>query len=180
MRMLAEFGAPPLLGELTGAIDLEGPLSRPVIQGGIRIAGLEMDHGDAAIGRPADVTIDLSLGEAGLATEARIDGLGDGPVTLDFRLPMRLSLLPFAVDLPETLPLDGRVTARSRLEPLVALAALDGQQVEGDLDLDLRLDGTVARPLVTGRLDIRGGRLIDAASGVVLNDRRRQRGRGDR
>ena len=83
---------------------------------------------------------------------------------------MQLSLQPFALDLPETLPLDGEVTAKSRLEPLVALAALDGQVVDGDLTVDLELAGTVARPLVSGRLDIANGRFADALSGIILRD----------
>lgn len=168
LAMLAEFGAPPLHGNLVGRLDLDGPLAAPVIGGNIEIAGLGLDDGAESPARPADVAIDLALRDGRLTSEARIDGLGDGPITAEFRLPVRLSLQPYALDLPETLPLDGRIAAQSRLAPLVALAALDGQQVDGALDMDLRLEGTVARPRVDGRLAITEGQLSDAASGIVL------------
>ncbi len=170
MAMLAEFGAPPMQGELTGQVTLDGPLTAPLIDGTMMIADLVMMQGKERLGGPANVAIDIALADTEFVTNARVDGLGDGPITLDFRLPMQLSLQPFALDLPETLPLDGKVTAKSRLEPLVALAALDGQTVEGDLTLDLRIEGTVARPQVTGKLDIANGRIADALSGIILRD----------
>ncbi len=170
MAMLADLGGPPLRGDLTGRLDLEGSLAAPVIQGGIAIAGLQLADPDQATGVSAEVAVDLSLGPAGLATAARVQGLGDGPILAELRVPMRLSLQPFAFDLRQTAPLDGRLTAQSRLEPLAAVAALDGQQIEGNLDLDLRLAGTVAAPVVSGRLDIANGRVADAASGIILTD----------
>ena len=170
MSILAEFGGPAMLGELTGRIDLEGSLSAPVIEGGLQIAGLQFADPDHTDGRPADVTVSLSLTNAGLVTATRVDGLGDGPIVADFRVPLRFSLQPFAVDLPQTAPLDGRIAAQSSLQPLVALAALDGQQIEGNLDLDLRLAGTVAAPVVSGQLDISNGRVADALSGIILTD----------
>jgi translocation and assembly module TamB len=176
LAMLAELGGPPLHGDLSGRFDLDGSLAAPVIAGAIRIADLEVHDDDdpqlggAVAAAPANVSVDIALGTEGLTTAARVDGLGDGPILADFRLPMRLSIVPFALDLPETLPLDGTLRASTRLEPLVALAALDGQQIEGNLDLDLRLDGTVERPLVDGRLDITGGRVADAISGIILTE----------
>jgi translocation and assembly module TamB len=176
MSMLAEFGGPSLLGDLTGRFDVDGSLSAPLIEGSINIANLEVDHGmdlernDRLQVPRADVEMNVALQPEGLRADVRVDNLGDGQIIAEFRMPMRLSLMPFAVDLPSTLPLDGTITATSRLEPLVALAALDGQQVEGDLDLDLRLDGTVERPLVTGRVGIIDGRVADAVSGVILSD----------
>lgn len=181
MPMLAEFGAPPLLGELTGEIDLTGRLSAPVIDGEIRIAGLELDDGQQVFGRAADVDVALSLSGDGLVTEARLQGIGDNPILAEFRLPVRLSLAPFAFELPETLPLDGRLTAQSRLAPLVSLAALDGQTIQGELDVDLTLGGTIDRPRLNGELAIADGRVADAISGVVLTDLTLLlRGTGDR
>ncbi len=170
MAMLADFGAPGLEGELTGEVDLEGPLGAPVITGNLAIDGLEYHDGDDTIGRPADVRLDLALRDARFSADASIDGLGDRPITAEFHLPVRLSLEPFAFELPEELPLDGRLAANSRLAPLVAFANLDGQQLDGQLAADLRLQGTVARPDVQGELTITGGSFSDAISGIVLDD----------
>lgn len=181
MRMLAEFGAPPLLGELTGEIDLTGRLSAPLIDGRIRIAGLELDDGQQVFGRAAEVGVALALTGDGFVTEARVEGIGDNPIVAELRLPVRLSLAPFALDLPETLPLDGRVSAQSRLAPLVSLAALDGQTIQGDLDLDLTLGGTIDQPRLDGQVAIDNGRVADAISGVILTDLTiLLRGTGDR
>lgn len=170
MTMLADFGAPGLEGELTGEVDLDGPLGAPVITGNIAIAGLAYSDGYDTVGRPADIRLDLALRDARFTADATVDGLGDGPITAEFRLPVRLSLEPFAFELPETLPLDGRLAANSRLAPLVAFAHLDGQQLDGQLAADLRLRGTVARPEVEGELSITGGSFSDAISGIVLTD----------
>ncbi len=170
MAMLAELGGPELEGDLAGRFALEGSLAAPRIDGGLEIAGLQLTDPDHSAGRPADVTVELQLDAAGLVTRTRIEGLGDGPFSADVALPMRLSLRPFAVDLAENAPLDGRLTGQSRLEPLVALAALDGQQIEGALDLDLRLGGTVASPVASGALEITNGRVTDALSGIILTD----------
>jgi translocation and assembly module TamB len=170
MAMLAEFAGPPFQGELTGRFDLEGSPSAPVIDGDIRITGLQLADPDHTAGMPADVTVELALSAAGLVTTARVDGIGDRPILADLRVPMRVSLQPFAIDLPETSPLDGRVIAQSRLEPLAAVAALDGQRIEGVLDLDLRLAGTVGDPVLSGQLDISNGRLADDLTGIILTD----------
>jgi translocation and assembly module TamB len=170
MTMLAEFGGPNFKGDLEGRIDLEGPLAAPVVTGAIEIAGLQLAAPDHSADRPADITLELRLDNAGLVTATRIEGLGDAPLAADFAMPMRLSLQPFAVDIAETAPLDGRLAGQTRLEPLVAFAALDGQQIEGALDLDLRLGGTVARPVASGALEISNGRVTDALSGIILTD----------
>ncbi len=176
MAMLAEFGGPELAGDLEGRLDLTGPLAAPVIEGDLAIAGLQLadpDQGadpEQSTGRPADVSVELQLDAAGLVTATRIEGLGDGPLTADFAVPMRLSLQPFAIDLAESAPLDGRLAGQSRLAPLVAFAALDGQEIEGALDLDLRLSGTVANPVASGALEITDGRFADALSGIILTD----------
>lgn len=181
MPMLADFGAPDLEGELTGRIDLEGSLRAPVITGDIAIAGLEVSDDYASEARPADVRLDLALRDARLTAQATIQGIGDGPITAEFRLPVRLSLEPFAFELPETLPLDGRLAAETRLAPLVAFAHLDGQRLDGQLRLDLRLAGTVVRPLVAGEIEVTNGSLSDAISGIVLDDLALTiEGRGDR
>ena len=170
MAMLAEFGAPPLHGELTGRFDLRGTLTSPIIEGGFEIVGLQIADRWQTAGVPADVTFELALDADGLVTATRITGLGERPIAADFRVPLQLSLQPFAFDLPQTAPLDGRLMAQTRLEPLAALAALDGQQVVGNLDLDLRLSGTVGSPVASGYLDISNGRVTDAVSGIILTD----------
>jgi len=170
MTVLADFGGPPFEGDLDGRFDLEGSLGAPVLTGGLQISGLK--HGDPGhrADLPADITIELQLDETGLATGVRIEGPAEQPLVADFRLPMNLSLQPFAIDLAESAPLDGRLTGQSRLEPLVAFAALDGQQIEGALDLDLRLGGTIASPVASGELTISNGRVADALSGIILTD----------
>ncbi len=170
MRMVADFGGPDLEGELTGRVDLEGPLGAPVVKGDLAIAGLALRQGGDTRGRPADVDLGLALRDSRLSMDAKVEGVGDGPITLALRLPMQLSLEPFAFELPRTLPVDGRLAAETRLAPLVAFAQLDGQRLDGALSADLRLAGTLARPRLEGRLEVDDGSLSDAISGIVLRD----------
>lgn len=170
LARLTAFGGPKLEGRGTATLTVSGAPEAPSLSLRAEVTQLRVPGGPPGL-PPASASLEAQSERGrGLEATLRLTGLVDEPATARVALPLRLSLQPFAVELPEDARVDGQVRARARLERLAALAALDGQRVAGRLDVDLRLAGTLARPSLSGRAAIADGLVEDAFTGAMIRD----------
>jgi translocation and assembly module TamB len=168
LRWSEVFGGPEMSGQASAAIDMSGDVADPRISTTLNIDG-RLDNatpGDL----PLDIEVTALLDQGRLAAELKGSGLTDKPIYADARLPARLSLLPFALELPEDGALEGRIDADLELARLVELLALDDQRLSGNLVTNVTISGTFGRPLVRGPLILSSGSYENSASGTVLED----------
>ncbi len=172
LSTLAAFGGPAIGGKASGTLTVTGAASAPDAQLHLTVDGLA-PAGGFATGGPKPLTVDMRAqldGGRKLAATVLLQKLKKGPLTVTATLPLRLSLQPFAFDLPTSAPLDARLKGDADLAELASLAELDGQRVAGTLSTDLTLGGTLDAPRVNGTLGIANGLVEDSISGAMLRN----------
>jgi len=168
LPMLAAFGAPDFAGEIGGELTLKGSAAAPTIDLRLNVGDLRPNDRAHRPGSGIDAELLAGLSQAGAEARLEIGGLGQEPGIVTVRVPARLSLQPFDFDLPDSAPLDGGIDGVIDLTRLAALASLDGQTIQGLLDTDFTIGGTLARPTVDGQSQLRNGLVEDSLTGVSL------------
>jgi translocation and assembly module TamB len=172
LSALAAFGGPPVQGTARGTLTVSGRAAAPDATLQLNVDKLEPagGFGPGSL-KPLALVVQADVrGGRALTARLELQKLKKGPFTVTASLPLRLSLQPFAFDLPESAPLDAHLTGKADLAELAALAALDGQRVAGELATDLSLGGTLAAPRVNGTLTIANGLVEDSISGAMLRN----------
>ena len=103
-----------------------------------------------------------------LKAEANLAAGDDVSLKADFAAPVNTG--PDAMGLPPDAPLTGRVQGRTRLSLITHVLRRDDQTLEGDCDIDYRIDGTWSEPSLTGQATVRGARYENFRSGTVVAD----------
>ena len=172
LAMLASFGAPALGGTANATLQLNGPLAAPRGDLSLSVPDLRVNNGLARDFPAAALDVKARVGDGRASADVSLANLTAKPVTASAAVPLTLSLSPFAVALPREGALSGRLDAKADLARIVQLAALDGQRAKGPLDASFQLSGTLAAPLVNGRLTVGPATFEDAISGVAYSDLR--------
>ncbi len=133
-----------------------------------QIRGLGFDKTEDAI---QNMDADLQAGWAGRSVEARAEVRGDfgEPFRANVKVPVSRS----ANGLPRQArsgAIAGGVTWRGRLGDLWALVPAPGHVLDGELDIDLGLGGTMAAPSYSGRVDLNDGAYQNLDAGTILTD----------
>lgn len=185
-------GRARLAGGVSGKLDLTMDDLRPLA----RLTGAPLDAGALSVAatfntgagtaeftaqgtglRPTDIARSagaLSLDATGrwrggrLKIEASLGGGFGDPFALDADLPLRAAgLVPV---MPAKGTIDAGVKWRGEIGPLWALVPLADHILEGRLDLDLRVNGTVAAPQPAGDVALTGGRYENLETGTILSE----------
>lgn len=157
----------PTAGRLNAELAVNGSPRDPRLAldlrlGGVRYPGL---RDFPALGLEADV--DYARG--GVRANARILGGSGASGALRAAFPAKLSLSPFAFDLPADGRLAGDVDARLDLTILPTLLQIDDQTMDGTVQAALDLSGTLGDPRITGSIGMDGGRYQNLNTGTVLD-----------
>jgi translocation and assembly module TamB len=168
LRWSEVFGGPAMTGEARAAIDMSGDVTNPTLSAELNIDGQFSDTTPSAL--PLEIALTALLEKGRFAAKVRGEGLTDKPIDADANFPARLSLLPFAFDLPKDGPLEGRIDADLNLARLAELLELDDQKLFGNLVTDIRLGGTLGAPSAQGPVTLDGGSYENDASGTALQD----------
>jgi translocation and assembly module TamB len=171
LDLLESFGAPRLSGRVSARLALDGPVRAPTGTAELRVQDLAMD---LAAGVKPDAVLQARLGGGRLEASLDVSGLGAQPVLARAAVPITLSLEPFVLALDQGAPLSGSIAGPVDLARVTRLAALDGEQATGILQMALDLGGTVRRPELGGTLDLAGGTFQELRSGIILRDLRLQ------
>lgn len=163
LARLAPLGLPELPGMLGANLRLGGPARAPDGRLELNLSGL--GRPDAPAGLEASLRL---TGGRELALEARTSGLGPEPLTLTLQAPLRVDLEAGRVEPIAEAPASGRARGRLELARLAPLLPIDGQSLEGPLEVDLALAGRIDAPWLSGSVRLEGGALADATTGLRL------------
>lgn len=169
LRWSEIFGGPSLAGDARANIDLSGTISEPIVIASLGVEGV-LGEGVTPTDVPLDMSLNTRLEQGRLATSFEASRLTRKPITATASLPVRLTLRPFAFDMPKDGQLDGRVDAEVLLARLADFLALDDQTLKGTLFADISIGGTIGEPKIRGPVTLEGGGYENGATGTDIRD----------
>ena len=158
-----------LIGSIDGRINLTGPVKSPTGAATLQIKGVRPAGPDYKTVPPLSVSLNLNLARDILMGKADISGLSKDPGHADFTLPMKFSLKPFSMSIPEGGTLTGSVSAKVDLSLLPVLLSLDNQTLTGTAQADLKVSGQMKNPQISGQVIIADGRYVNARVGALFD-----------
>ena len=171
LPLLGLFGLGGFDGTGSATAALSGSPAHPRLTAEARLDGLKLiaEGGLSLPSMAAQATASLEDGKLALTTA--LAGTGKkATVSAQLALPARFSLSPWALALPPTGGLSGRLSADGDLADLAPLLARINTRLVGRLVADLSLAGTLASPALAGSVNLTGSRLENADTGLVLHD----------
>ncbi|GIL41815.1 translocation/assembly module TamB domain-containing protein [Roseiterribacter gracilis] len=165
------------LGEMRGAsgvieadLSLDGARSDPTGKLHVALRDLNLAAALRPDAKPLQIALDANLARRVVS----LDGVATSPtgarLALTGRAPMLVDLQQNKVGLVQDGALALRLAGGGTLEDVADLLPIGEDRVEGRYDVDLHVDGTVARPLAGGRVAIANGRYLNQDSGAELRD----------
>jgi translocation and assembly module TamB len=162
-------GAPDIAGAATGSIRLQG-------YGGESTGNMEIRLDELMLRDPqfqdmpaATITARGELQQGRLDAALNVQGL-KGPIDVLLQVPLQLSVSPLTWSLPPQGEVNGTLVGDIDLPWIPLLMSLDDQGLEGRLEMNLTLGGTVAAPDISGEGKIQNASYEHIRSGTVIKD----------
>ena len=165
----------PLLNrDMTGMadirLDLSGPLSDPQVQLNLHVR--EHKLLDLEGGKPLLLEVKLNSRRDGarFLADLELSGLSEVPFKADTVIPGHLSLKPFSFDLNKEGPIKGKLQGHLDLAIFKSMPDMTGQNIEGLVEVDMGVNGTMNNWALTGGIALSGGRYENVEQGTILAD----------
>jgi translocation and assembly module TamB len=162
-------GVPDVAGTATGSIRFNGQPGEPYGSLEVRFDGLALRDPQFQDLPPATLTTRAKLQKGRLNTGIILEGLKE-PFEAQLDIPLELSASPLGWSLPPQGRLHGALSGKLDLALIPLLMSLDDQSVEGRLEINLGLRGTVGAPEITGEGRIESGAYENLRSGTLFKD----------
>ncbi len=160
--------APDLRGRVTGRVSLRG--AGDDLSGSANVTLAQLRSIDAPRGLSVDGAVNATLINNTLRIQANAAGTDAVQATADVTLPVEASAAPLRLAIARTRPMSGEVVVRGQIQPIWDVFFGGERTLAGQVDGRAILNGTLAAPLLTGRLNLTEGRFRDNGSGLVLDD----------
>ncbi|KPF82428.1 hypothetical protein IP78_03710 [Brevundimonas sp. AAP58] len=160
--------APDLRGSVTGRVSLRGQDDDLSGSANVRLAGLRSI--DAPRGLSVDGAVLATLVNDTLRLQANASGTNAVTATADVTLPVEASAAPLRLAIARTRPMSGEVDIDGQIQPIWDVFFGGERSLAGQVDASATLGGTLAAPLLNGRMTLEEGRFSDSGSGLLLND----------
>jgi translocation and assembly module TamB len=170
LRVMNVVGFPDLSGSATGHMVFLGSAAHQAGRFAISIKEFGLRRTQLRSLPPGALKASADFQEGRLRVEMILEELTPEPLLARLDLPLSLTMSPFALSAPPDGPLNGNLSGRIDLALIHALAGLDDQTLEGQMDLQLGLNGTVDGPRMKGSMRVEKGRYENFRSGTVLED----------
>ncbi|MCY4488497.1 MAG: translocation/assembly module TamB domain-containing protein [Deltaproteobacteria bacterium] len=156
---------------ITGSLDLDAAFDTrpPKPHARLKARGRDLVFAGFDDGGVVDVDLDGEWNGARLVTRSEIRGSFDTPVRA------RLAMAAGADEngLPtfsRNAELEGSLAWNGRLERIWAMVPTTRHQLDGDVDIDVRVAGSPAKPRLSGHGSVTGGEYRSVDAGTVLTD----------
>ena len=156
-------------GDASLFLRLMGPPSD--IQGSMVLQGESLQVYDESLAKLplSHGKIEAVLAHNQLTFEGRLTN-ADNPFYAKGVVPFTVSLNPIQWELPSQEPIQAHLTTSGEISPYLKLFVTDTTNVEGKIDIDVDVGGTVERPIVEGRAHLTNGLFESLNTGLVIND----------
>ncbi len=170
LSLLEPFVGQDLDGSAAISLDLSGPLDDPGVSATVHVDEYKIMGRDG--GKPILINVKLHSRRDGerLVADLELSGLGKTPFKADGSIPAHISLKPFAFDMDKSGKLQGTLQGKFDLAILQSLPAMDDQSLQGKMDIDMGIGGSLEKWELNGGVTIGKGRFESVEQGVLLDD----------
>jgi translocation and assembly module TamB len=159
-----------LAGTASGKIRLDGRLESPEGTAEVRVTGIEYDDPRLSSLPSATVVLSSRLQDRELSSHLSIEGITLSPLKANLELPVNLSFSPFVLSLPAREKVRGDLEGEINLDRIPSLFALVDQNLKGQMTVELKLEGSLEDPRITGHIGVKKGTYENLRTGTVLTD----------
>ncbi|MBO6826821.1 MAG: translocation/assembly module TamB domain-containing protein [Sneathiella sp.] len=117
---------------------------------------------------PLSSSINGNLSGDQLRVTANLSGLDETSVTAEGGIPVKLSVSPFHMELPQSSPVTGKVNASGNLGKIWPLLGLDRHLLSGTLAANVAISGSIQKPEVKGLVELINGRYEEIELGTLI------------
>lgn len=159
-----------MLGEINLDLQLTGPPESPVASLELLLSNLAPAAANMEVPFTLTMTSNIRMQEGDLDMQARLMDEDKEMLAVHVDIPMHLSLEPFALDMPDPLPLNGSVDSKLDLVKLALIFLPPDQTLSGFLLSDLKIAGSVTEPDIKGHLRLEDSFFEHLDAGLLLAD----------
>ena len=160
--------APDLRGRVTGRVSLRG--SGDDLSGSANVALAQLRSVDAPRGLSVDGSVNATLVNDTLRIQANAAGTDAVRASADLTLPVESSAAPLRLAIVRTRAMSGEVEVQGQIQPIWDVFFGGERSLAGQVDGQATIGGTLAAPLLNGRLNLAQGRFRDNGVGLVLDE----------
>ncbi|MEP6686137.1 MAG: translocation/assembly module TamB domain-containing protein [Verrucomicrobiota bacterium] len=153
---------PPVLGEMNVKVDAQGTLDQLTAALALRMKGLRSEKFSEL--QPATFGLDARIQNNQLVVSGKLEQARVQPIQIDATLPFNISKIIAAGKIDENTAVVGSVRMPRSSVNFVRQFFPAIVQLDGDLALDVKVNGTIAQPVLsgTGDITINSGRFSNA------------------
>jgi len=111
-----------------------------------------------------------SLLENTLDVRATVTDIGEQPITVDARLPMKGTLSPPSFTFANDRPLFTKINASGPISPFLQLFAVDASNFGGETEMAMTVEGTLLQPKISGTVSLKNGYFESLESGAQFRN----------
>jgi|GEM_PF-1144913 len=170
LSLLEPFVGQDLDGSVELSLDLSGPLSDPGVSTTVHVKEYKIAGRDGS--KPILLNVKLHSRRDGkrLVADLELSGLGKTPFKADGSIPAHISLKPFAFDMDKSGKLLGKLQGKFDLAILQSLPAMTDQSLQGQVDIDMGVGGSLEKWELNGGVTVSKGRFENVEQGVLLDN----------
>lgn len=157
-----------LTGGANAQVNLSGTQKAPKINFQLRAANVQSKLGQAEDRPPVHLQVSGSLERRTLQGNLSAQGDQGLALTADINLPVDFSLQPW--NLQPGRELIAELQGHADLGLVSTFFPLDGQELDGDISMEIDISGPLSQPPVQGNIQLSQGRFENYSSGTVLED----------
>jgi len=162
-------GTAVTIGEIAGDLSLQGTDQQPAAEVEVRITDCAFPNAPTGSLEPLEITISGGVKDDRLHLSLDSGEQSRFALKANAEAPVKLSLHPISLNLPEDGTISGKLQARVDLELLSNRLALSRQTISGVVNADLTAGGTIGKPELTGEVKMEKGQYRNLSTGTALN-----------
>lgn len=172
LSLLETAGLPPASGQVQAELALLGTWEHPQVKGRVQVEEAHLEDERLGDLPPAQVEATLALlaGRLQLESNVTLDPGVSAEAALAF--PLELSLQPWHLNFDEENELTGKLSFESDFQPLLKDVALIPHALEGKMEGEFSVGGTLAQPRISGEALLEEGQYTNISAGTNLHEMR--------
>ena len=158
-----------LEGKVALNLDISGPLADPGMRVGVHVKEYKIMGQDMK--EPILLNAKLNSRRDGdrLLADLELSGLGNTPFKANGSIPAHISLKPFAIDINKGGNVEGKLLGKFDLAFLQTLPTMSDQNLQGKVDIDMGIGGSLEKWALQGGVTISKGHYENVEQGVLLD-----------